>query len=48
VPARREQHGIYAIDEIYETLKEYYDGRKDGTYGNLTDCLNLLNQLKRT
>jgi len=31
----KEQHGIYAIDDFYERLREYAEGKKKGRYSSM-------------
>ena len=35
----KEQHGIYVIDEFYERLQEYIEGKRKGRYSDLAECL---------
>jgi hypothetical protein len=37
---QKEQHGIYVIDEFYERLWNYVEGKRDGKYTDLTEYLS--------
>ena len=37
---QKEQHGIYVIDEFYDRLWDYVEGKRDGKYTDLAEYLN--------